>query len=146
MRSTRRSRQGTAKAGTWSARITRASPIMTTAASTCRWPTPSGSTPLVSSPHRCGGFPYYNALAEPVIGLYKTELIKARRPLARLRRRRDRKRRMDHRYNHRRFFDYCDDLTPVEAETAHYAHHQPQQQPEPSNQYVSGHTGAVHAW
>src|SRR5436305_1931429 len=27
-------------------------------------------------------------------------------------------------YNHRRPFEYCDDLTPVEAEAAHYAHHQ----------------------
>jgi len=37
-------------------------------------------------------------------------------------------------YNHRRPFEYCDDLTPVEAETAHYAHHEPQHQPELSNQ------------
>jgi len=36
--------------------------------------------------------------------------------------------------NHRRPFEFCDDLTPTEAETAHYAHHQPQQQPEFSNQ------------
>ena len=27
-------------------------------------------------------------------------------------------------YNHRRPHEYCDDLTPVEAEAAHYAHHQ----------------------
>ena len=27
-------------------------------------------------------------------------------------------------FNHRRPFEYCDDLTPVEAETAHNAHHQ----------------------
>jgi putative transposase len=37
-------------------------------------------------------------------------------------------------HNHRRSFEYCDDLTPVEAETAHYGHHQPLQQLEPSNQ------------
>jgi hypothetical protein len=30
-------------------------------------------------------------------------------------------------------FEYCDDLTPVEAETAHYAHHRAQQQPKLSN-------------
>jgi len=27
-------------------------------------------------------------------------------------------------FNHRRPFEYCDDLTPAEAEAAHYAHHQ----------------------
>lgn len=27
-------------------------------------------------------------------------------------------------YNHRRPHEYCDDLTPVQAEQAHYAHHQ----------------------
>ena len=27
-------------------------------------------------------------------------------------------------YNHRRPHEYCDDLTPAEAEHAHYAHHQ----------------------
>jgi hypothetical protein len=37
-------------------------------------------------------------------------------------------------YSHRRAFEYCDDLIPVEAEQAHYAHHQTLQQREPSNQ------------
>ena len=79
------------------------------------------------------GSSYDNALAESVIGLYKTELVKARRPW----------RGFDDLeiataewvdwYNHRRPFEYCDDLTPVEAETAHYAHHGAQQQPELSN-------------
>jgi putative transposase len=76
------------------------------------------------------GSSFDNALAESVIGLYKTELVKARRPW----------RGFDDLeiataewvdwYNRRRPFEYCDDLTPVEAETAHYAHHRAQQQPE----------------
>ncbi len=80
------------------------------------------------------GSSHDNALAESVIGLYKTELVKARRPW----------RGFDDLeiataewvdwYNRRRPFEYCDDLTPVEAETAHYAHHRAQQQPEHSNQ------------
>jgi len=80
------------------------------------------------------GSSYDNALAESVIGLYKTELVKSRRPW----------RGFDDLeiataewfdwYNHRRPFEYCDDLTPVEAETAHYAHHRAKQQPELSNQ------------
>lgn len=70
------------------------------------------------------GSSYDNALAESVIGLYKTELIKPRRPW----------KGVDHLeiataewvdwFNHRRPFEYCDDLTPLEAEQAHYAHHQ----------------------
>jgi putative transposase len=80
------------------------------------------------------GSSYDNALAESVIGLYKTELIKPRGPW----------RSFDDLeiataewvdwFNHRRPFEYCDDLTPVEAEQAHYAHHRAQQQPELSNQ------------
>ncbi len=59
-----------------------------------------------------------------MIGLYKTELIKPRRFFNV----------MDYIeidtaeyvdwFNRRRPFEYCDDLTPVEAEQAHYAHHQ----------------------
>lgn len=70
------------------------------------------------------GSSYDNALAESVIGLYKTELVKPRGPW----------RSVDDLevataewvdwFNHRRPFEYCDDLTPVEAEQAHYAHHQ----------------------
>lgn len=70
------------------------------------------------------GSSYDNALAESIIGLYKTELIKKQRPW----------RGFDDLeiataewvdwFNHRRLFEYCGDLTPVEAEAAHYAHHQ----------------------
>ncbi len=70
------------------------------------------------------GSSFDNALAETINGLYKTELIKKQGPW----------RNVDHVelataewvdwFNHRRPFEYCDDLTPAEAERAHYAHHQ----------------------
>jgi putative transposase len=70
------------------------------------------------------GSSYDNALAETVIGLYKTELIKARRPWRGFDDLEIETAEWVDWYNHRRFFEYCDDLTPVEAEQAHYAHHQ----------------------
>lgn len=70
------------------------------------------------------GSSYDNALAESVIGLYKTELIKPRRPWKGLDDLEIATAEWVDWYNHRRPFEYCDDLTPVEAETAHYAHHQ----------------------
>ena len=61
----------------------------------CPSPTRNGSQAAGIKPSTGAvGSSYDNALAESVIGLYKTELIKARRSLARLRRRRDRNRRM----------------------------------------------------
>jgi putative transposase len=72
------------------------------------------------------GSSYDNALAESVIGLYKTELIKARRPWRGFDDVEIETAEWVDWYNHRRFFEYCDDLTPVEAEQAHYAHHQTQ--------------------
>ena len=65
-----------------------------------------------------------NDLANAVIGPYMTELTKARRPWKCL---------DDSKFataewvdwsNRCRHYEYCDDLTPVEAEHAHYAHHQ----------------------
>jgi putative transposase len=70
------------------------------------------------------GSSYDNALAESVIGLYKTELIKPRRPWKGLDDLEIATAEWVDWYNHRRPFEYCDDLTPVEAERAHYAHHQ----------------------
>ncbi len=70
------------------------------------------------------GSSYDNALAESVIGLYKTELVKPRRPWKGLDDLEIATAEWVDWYNHRRPFEYCDDLTPVEAETAHYAHHQ----------------------
>ena len=70
------------------------------------------------------GSSFDNALAESVIGLYKTELIKPRRPWKHLDDLEIATAEWVDWYNNRRPFEYCDDLTPVEAETAHYAHHQ----------------------
>lgn len=79
------------------------------------------------------GSSFDNALAESVIGLYKTELIKPRRPWRGLDDLEIATAEWVDWFNHRRPFEYCDDLTPVEAETAHYAHHEPQQPLELSN-------------
>jgi putative transposase len=70
------------------------------------------------------GSSYDNALAESVIGLYKTELIKPRRPWKGFDDLEIATAEWVDWFNHRRPFEYCDDLTPVEAEAAHYAHHQ----------------------
>ena len=70
------------------------------------------------------GSSYDNALAESVIGLYKTELIKPKRPWKGLDDLEIATAEWVDWFNHRRPFEYCDDLTPVEAEHAHYAHHQ----------------------
>ena len=69
------------------------------------------------------GSSYDNALAESVIGLYKTELIKARRPWKGFDDLEIATAEWVDWFNHRRPFEYCDDLTPVEAEQAHYAQH-----------------------
>ena len=65
-----------------------------------------------------------NALAESVIGLYKTELV-PRRPWKGLDDLEIATAEWVDWFNHRRPFEYCDDLTPVEAEKAHYAHQTP---------------------
>jgi putative transposase len=70
------------------------------------------------------GSSFDNALAESVIGLYKTELIKRRRPWKGLDDLEIATAEWVDWFNHRRPFEYCDDLTPVEAEHAHYRHHQ----------------------
>ena len=69
------------------------------------------------------GDSFDNALAETIIGLYKTELIKPRKPW----------RTVDHVefataewvdwFNHRRLYQYCDDLPPTEYENLYYAIH-----------------------
>lgn len=70
------------------------------------------------------GSSHDNALAESVIGLYKTELIKPRRPWKGLDDLEIATAEWVDWFNNRRPFEYCDDLTPVEAEQAHYAYHQ----------------------
>jgi putative transposase len=80
------------------------------------------------------GDSFDNALAETVNGLYKTELIKPRKPWKSV---------DDVEYataewidwfNHRRLYEYCGDIPPVEAEDLYYARIQAQQELEPSNQ------------
>ena len=70
------------------------------------------------------GSSYDNALAESVIGLYKTELVKPRGPWKGFDDLEVATAEWVDWFNHRRPFEYCDDLTPVQAEQAHYAHHQ----------------------
>jgi hypothetical protein len=65
-----------------------------------------------------------NALAESVIGLYKTELITPQRPWKGVDDLEIATAEWVDWFNHRRPLEYCDDLTPAEAEQAHYAHHQ----------------------
>ena len=80
------------------------------------------------------GDSFDNALAETINGLYKTELIKPRKPWKSV---------DDVEYataewvdwfNHHRLYEYCGDIPPVEAENLYYAQHQPQHTLEPSNQ------------
>jgi putative transposase len=69
------------------------------------------------------GSSYDNALAETIHGLYKTELIKPRKPW----------RTVDEVelataewvdwFNHRRLYEYCGDIPPVDLEIAYYAQH-----------------------
>ena len=77
------------------------------------------------------GSSYDNALAETVIGLYKTEVIKARRPWRGLDDVEIATAEWVDWYNHRRIHEYAGDITPAETENAYYARHH---LPEYSNQ------------
>jgi putative transposase len=64
-----------------------------------------------------------NALAETIKGMYKTELIKPRRPWRTVEQ-------VEHataewvvRFNHRRVYEYCGDIPPAELEAAYYREH-----------------------
>jgi len=80
------------------------------------------------------GDSYDNALAETMNGLYKTELIKPRKPW----------RTVDDVelatavwvdwFNHRRLYEYCGDVPPAELEAAYYAHQPAQPTAELSHQ------------
>ncbi|MDQ1250801.1 MAG: putative transposase [Actinomycetota bacterium] len=65
-----------------------------------------------------------NDLANTVIGLYKTELIEACRPWKGLDDIKTATAEWVGWFNHRPPFESCDDLAPVEAEHAHFGHHQ----------------------
>lgn len=60
----------------------------------------------------------------PINGLYKTERIKPRRPWKGLDDLEIATAEWIDWYNNQWPHEYCDDLTPTEAESAHYAHHQ----------------------
>jgi putative transposase len=67
------------------------------------------------------GSSYDNALAETINGLYKTELIKPRKPWRTIEEVELATAEWVHWYNHRRPYEYCGDIPPAELEAAHYA-------------------------
>ena len=70
------------------------------------------------------GDSYDNALAEAFNSLFKAELVRNRGPWKNIDDLEIAVAEWVDWYNHRRPHEYCDDLTPVQAEQAHYAHHQ----------------------
>jgi putative transposase len=69
------------------------------------------------------GSSYDNALAETVNGLYKTELIKPRKPWRTIEQVELATAEWVDWFNHHRLYGHCGDVPPVELETAYYAHH-----------------------
>ena len=72
------------------------------------------------------GNSYDNALAETINGLYKTELIKPRRPWRTIEEVELATAEWVDWFNHRRLYEYCGDIPPVELEAAcggHRHHH-----------------------
>ena len=67
------------------------------------------------------GSSYDNALAETINGLYKTELIKPRKPWHTVEEVEYATAEWVDWFNHHRLYEYCGDIPPVEMETAHYA-------------------------
>jgi putative transposase len=70
------------------------------------------------------GSSYDNALAETINGLYKTELIKPRKPWRTIEEVELATAEWVDWFNHRRLHEYCGDIPPVDLETAYYAQHQ----------------------
>ncbi len=68
------------------------------------------------------GDAYDNALAESVIGLFKTELIKPRGPWRTVEQVEIATLEYVDWFNHRRLFSTCGDVPPAELEAAHYRH------------------------
>lgn len=74
------------------------------------------------------GNSYDNALAETINGLYKTELIKPRKPWRTVDEVEIATAEWVDWFNHRRLYEYCGDIPPAELEDAYYARftaHQP---------------------
>jgi putative transposase len=69
------------------------------------------------------GSSYDNALAETINGLYKTELIKPRKPWRTIEQVELATAEWVDWFNHHRLYGHCGDVPPVELETAYYAHH-----------------------
>ncbi|MDM3948254.1 IS3 family transposase [Mycobacteroides abscessus] len=67
------------------------------------------------------GDSYDNALAETINGLYKTELIKPRRPWKTIDQVEIATAEWVDWFNHRRLYEYCGDIPPAELEDAYYA-------------------------
>ena len=80
---------------------------------------PSGSLPRVSGSVGTVGDAYDNALAESVIGLFKTELIKPRGPWRTAEQVEIATLEYVHWFNHRRLYEACGDIPPAELETAY---------------------------
>jgi putative transposase len=67
------------------------------------------------------GSSYDNALAETINGLYKTELIRPRKPWRAIEAVELATAAWVDWFNHRRLYEYCGDIPPVELERAYYA-------------------------
>jgi putative transposase len=81
--------------------------------------TEAGITPSVGSV----GDSYDNALAETVNGLYKTELIKPRKPWKNVDEVEFATAEWVNWFNHQRLYQYCGDIPPTQAETIYHAIH-----------------------
>jgi putative transposase len=79
----------------------------------------AGAAPSVGSI----GDAYDNALAESVIGLFKTELIKPHGPWRTVEQVEIATLEYIDWFNHRRLFEACGDIPPAELEAAHYRQH-----------------------
>ena len=73
------------------------------------------------------GDSYDNALAESINGLYKTELIKPRKPWKGAEEVEIATAEWIDWFNHRRLYEYCGDIPPAELEAAYYARFTTQQ-------------------
>jgi putative transposase len=70
------------------------------------------------------GSSYDNALAETINGLYKTELIRPRKPWRTIEDVELATAEWVDWFNHRRLYEYCGDIPPVELEAAYYSQQQ----------------------
>jgi putative transposase len=80
----------------------------------------SGSNPRSARSARSARS-YDNALAETINGLYKTELIRPRKPWRAIEAVELATAEWVDWFNHRRLYEYCGDIPPVELGRAYYA-------------------------